>query len=98
MLKKHIQKNLKKLPENFNQLTCDKYKKILKRNSIKCKNIYITLIKDAPRFYNGMEMIKIWEKIGIKLIIKWEMMVNALKMNNTEIIKYLIITIYIRDI
>lgn len=90
MLKKHIQKNLKKLPENFNQLTCDKYKKILKRNSIKCKNIYITLIEDTPRFYNGMEMIKIWEKIGIKLIIKWEMMVNALKMNNTEIIKYLI--------
>ena len=90
MLKKHVQKNLKNLPENFNVLTKGKYKKVLKRNYIKCENIYITLLEDTPKCCNGMEMIKIWEKLGFNLIIKWEMMTNASKMNNTEIIKYLI--------
>ena len=49
MLKKHVQKNLKNLPENFNVLTRGKYKKVLKRNYIKCENIYITLLEDTPK-------------------------------------------------
>lgn len=89
-LQKIVRRNLEKLPENFNQLTNDMYKKYLERNGIKCKNIYMVLLEDAAVYENGMETIKFWEKSGINVNFNWLLMVNASRTNNTEMIKYLI--------
>lgn len=89
-LKKMVMKNLEKMPMNFNELTNNIYKKYLDRNKIECKNVYMVLIEDAPLYENGMETIRFWEKSGINVNFNWILMVNASRINNTEMIKYLI--------